>query len=41
MDAEQKESDEKIRKEIYRKLKIIEKDREKMINIWLYINSIV
>ena len=35
------ESDEKIRKEIYRKLKILEKDREKMINIWLYINSIL
>lgn len=35
------ESDEKIRKEVYRKLKILEKDREKMLNIWLYINSIV
>ena len=35
------ESEEKIRKEVRRKLKIIEKDREKMINIWLYINSIV
>ena len=35
------ESDEKIKKEIYRKLKIVEKDREKMINIWLYLNSIV
>ena len=35
------ESEEKIRKEDRRKLKIIEKDREKMINIWLYINSIV
>ena len=33
--------DEKIKKEIYRKLKIVEKDREKMINIWLYLNSIV
>lgn len=35
------ESDEKIKKEIYRKLKIVEKDREKMINIWFYINSII
>ncbi len=35
------ESDEKIRKEVYRKLKILEKDREKMISIWLYINSMV
>ena len=35
------ESEEKIRKAVRRKLKIIEKDREKMINIWLYINSIV
>ena len=35
------ESEEKIQKEVRRKLKIIEKDREKMINIWLYINSIV
>ncbi len=35
------ESDEKIKKEIYRKLKIVEKNREKMINIWLYLNSIV
>ncbi len=35
------ESDEKIRKEIYRKIKIVEKDREKMLNIWLYLNSIV
>ena len=35
------ESEEKIRKEVRRKLKIIEKDREKMINMWLYINSIV
>ena len=35
------ESEEKIRKEVRRKLKIIEKDREKMINIWLYINSTV
>ncbi len=36
-----KESDEKMRKEIHRKLKIIEKDREKLISIWLYLNSIV
>ena len=35
------ESDLKIKKEIYRKLKILEKDREKMVNIWLYINSII
>jgi len=36
-----KEADEKMRKEIYRKIKIIEKDREKLVNIWLYLNSIV
>jgi len=35
------ESDEKIRKEVYRKLKIIEKDREKLISIWIYLNSVV
>lgn len=35
------ENDEKIRSEIYRKLDILKNDRDKMVNIWFYLNSIL